>query len=123
MKHTNTSRYSFLDDYSEGCHEKILQALFATNLSQQTAYSEDEYSAEAKSLIRDELGMPDVPVHLVATGTKGRVLGLQFRELFGASLFHSLPKHVCSEHTDLYQHSLTEPLWPIVLINLPALQP
>ena len=69
MKHLNSNRYSFLDDYSEGCHEKILQALSATIMSQQTAYGEDEFSTEAKSLIRDELGMPDIPVHLVATGT------------------------------------------------------
>ena len=39
--------YSFLDDYSEGCHPAILEALARTNLVQQTAYGDDEYSLQA----------------------------------------------------------------------------
>ena len=44
--------YSFLDDYSEGCHPDILAALTETNLVQQTAYGDDAYCEEARALIR-----------------------------------------------------------------------
>jgi len=74
MTNSDSGIYSFLDDYSEGCHAKILDALAATNMCQQTAYGEDEYTAEAKSLIRHELGSQDIPVHLIATGTLANII-------------------------------------------------
>jgi len=49
-------KYSFLDDYSEGCHPKILEAMAHTNMAQQIAYGDDEYSEQAKNLIRGHLG-------------------------------------------------------------------
>ena len=33
----------FNNDYSEGCHEKVLQALAPTNLEQTPGYGEDDY--------------------------------------------------------------------------------
>jgi threonine aldolase len=63
------SRYSFLDDYSEGCHPRILESLVSTNLNQQTAYGDDEYSTQARQLIREQLGASDIPVYFVAGGT------------------------------------------------------
>ena len=43
---------SFENDYSEGCHPKVLQALADTNLIQQPGYGEDEFSQRAKEKIR-----------------------------------------------------------------------
>ncbi len=67
-------KYSFLDDYSEGCHPGILEALTGTNLLQQTAYGSDEYSEQARSLIRRHLGRPDIPIHFVAGGTLANII-------------------------------------------------
>ena len=67
-------KYSFLDDYSEGCHPRILEALASTNLVQQTAYGNDEYSEEARNLIREHLGRPDTPIHFVAGGTLANLI-------------------------------------------------
>ena len=66
--------YSFLDDYSEGCHPAILEALARTNLVQQTAYGDDEYSLQARALIREQLGSAEVPVHFVASGTLANLI-------------------------------------------------
>lgn len=44
-------KYSFKNDYSEGCHPNILEALIKTNLSQQNGYGYDNYCEEAKLLI------------------------------------------------------------------------
>ncbi len=68
------TKYSFMDDYSEGCHPSILQALSDTNMVQQTAYGDDEYSIEAKGLLRAQLGIKDVPIYFVATGTLANII-------------------------------------------------
>ncbi len=67
-------KYSFLDDYSEGCHPRILAALNKTNLVQQTAYGDDEYSEHARSLIREQLNSSDIPVFFVAGGTLANII-------------------------------------------------
>ncbi len=41
-------KYSFKNDYSEGCHPSILEALMRTNSSQQNGYGLDDYCAEAE---------------------------------------------------------------------------
>lgn len=68
------TRYSFLDDYSEGCHPEILQLLTETNLDQQTAYGNDDYTVQARRLIAAQCGQADVPVYLVAGGTLANLI-------------------------------------------------
>jgi len=69
-----TDRYSFLDDYSEGCHPRILEAMASSNLVQQTAYGNDEYSTSAHQLIQQQLGSTDIPVYFVAGGTLANII-------------------------------------------------
>jgi threonine aldolase len=66
--------YSFLDDYSEGCHPNILTALARTNLIQQTAYGRDEYSQQAKKLIRARLNDPNAHIYFIAGGTLANII-------------------------------------------------
>ncbi len=68
------STYSFLDDYSEGCHPAILDALGKTNLEQQAAYGADEYSVRARELIRAQIGDDTLPVYFVASGTLANLI-------------------------------------------------
>jgi threonine aldolase len=68
------SRYSFLDDYSEGAHPDILKALSDTNMAQQTAYGDDSYSQEARELIRGHMGSINPDVWFVASGTLANLL-------------------------------------------------
>ena len=70
------AKYSFLDDYSEGCHPQILEALARSNLTQQTAYGEDEYSLEAKRLIHRRLDNEAASVFLVPSGTMANILAI-----------------------------------------------
>ena len=44
--------YSLKNDYAEGCHPRILEALLKTNLEQSDGYGEDRYCIEAKKLIK-----------------------------------------------------------------------
>lgn len=46
--------YSFKNDYSEGAHPRILNALLETNLEQDEGYGEDRYSRQAIDLIKEK---------------------------------------------------------------------
>jgi len=67
-------KYSFLDDYSEGCHENILNKLVETNLTQQTAYGFDEYSDKAKQLIKNKLNNTKSEIFFVTGGTQANLI-------------------------------------------------
>ena len=55
-------KFSFKNDYSEGCHPNILQALSQHNLVQQAGYGEDEYSLKAKALIKEKINSPEFQI-------------------------------------------------------------
>jgi threonine aldolase len=67
-------KFSFKNDYSEGCHPDILQALLENNLNQQAGYGEDEYSREAKVLIREKMKSPDSDIYFVSGGTQANLI-------------------------------------------------
>lgn len=61
---------SFENDYSEGCHPKVLAALSETNLIQQPGYGEDEFSTRAKEKIRMACGAPNADIFFLVGGTQ-----------------------------------------------------
>ena len=63
----------FHNDYSEGCHEKVLAALTRTNLEQTPGYGEDHYCAEAADLIRKACNAPQMAVHFLVGGTQANL--------------------------------------------------
>lgn len=69
-------KYSFLDDYSEGAHPQVLEALIASNCTQETGYGNDRYSAEARRNIRFHLGREDVGIFFVPSGTSANAISI-----------------------------------------------
>ncbi|MDU1903524.1 MAG: aminotransferase class I/II-fold pyridoxal phosphate-dependent enzyme [Dysgonomonas sp.] len=69
-------KYSFTNDYSEGCHPRVLEELAKTNLSQQAGYGEDTYTQESISIIRGLIDDNTAAVHLVVGGTIANLLVL-----------------------------------------------
>ncbi len=65
--------FYFNNDYSEGCHEAILEALTRTNLVQTPGYGEDAYCARAAEKIRKLCGREDLAVHLLVGGTQANL--------------------------------------------------
>lgn len=57
-------------DYTEGCHPKILERLFETNMLQTAGYGEDEICDAARAKIRTACGRDDVDVHFLVGGTQ-----------------------------------------------------
>lgn len=68
------SKISFKNDYSEGGHPQILELLINTNFEQQIGYGDDEYSEEAKRLIRERIGNTDVKIYFTSGGTQANLL-------------------------------------------------
>ncbi|MBQ5749202.1 MAG: threonine aldolase, partial [Oscillospiraceae bacterium] len=60
---------SFRNDYSEGAHPKILEALVRTNFDCTAGYGTDEYCARAADALRTRFACPDADVHFLPGGT------------------------------------------------------
>ncbi|WP_073294149.1 threonine aldolase family protein [Chryseobacterium polytrichastri] len=67
-------KFSFKNDYSEGCHPNILHALLQTNLDQQAGYGEDDYSLQAKELIKEKIKNPNSDIYFVSGGTQANLI-------------------------------------------------
>ena len=62
--------YSFKNDYSEGAHPRILNALMESNFEQVEGYGEDCYTRKAIELLKQSMGRNDVDIHLLPGGTQ-----------------------------------------------------
>ncbi|WP_425447268.1 threonine aldolase family protein [Dethiothermospora halolimnae] len=62
--------YSFKNDYSEGAHPRILEALIESNTEQVEGYGEDKYTKEAIRLLKEKIGREDIDIHLLPGGTQ-----------------------------------------------------
>lgn len=69
-------KYSFANDYSEGCHPSILKALTDSNLIQQSGYGDDIHTQNTITLIRELSQSTDIDIHLVAGGTLANLVVL-----------------------------------------------
>jgi len=63
----------FHNDYSEGCHEKVLQKLIETNDIQTPGYGTDEYCTRAAEKIKMLCGREDLAVHFLVGGTQANL--------------------------------------------------
>lgn len=61
---------SFESDYTEGAHERILQRLIETNLTQTSGYGSDNYCEQAKEKIRKACGCPKADISFLVGGTQ-----------------------------------------------------
>ncbi|WP_262147563.1 threonine aldolase family protein [Chryseobacterium foetidum] len=67
-------KISFKNDYSEGAHPAILQALVNYNDDQQAGYGEDMYSLKAKELIKKKLKSDQSDIYFVSGGTQANLI-------------------------------------------------
>lgn len=61
--------YNFKNDYSEGAHEKVLQAIGKINMEGNVGYGADPYCERAAEMIRSIFECPDAAVHFFIGGT------------------------------------------------------
>lgn len=92
-------KFSFQNDYSEGAHPRILEALVKTNLSQEIGYAEDQYCLEAARLIRAAIGNADADVHFVSGGTQANLVMLSAILRPFESVIAAVTGHICVHET------------------------
>lgn len=70
--------YSLMDDYSEGAHPQILEALLRTNSTQQVSYGNDDYSNQARQLIRQRINCTEdeADIFFVPSGTSANLISI-----------------------------------------------
>jgi threonine aldolase len=68
--------YSFKNDYSEGAHPRILNALMESNFVQVDGYGEDCYTRKAVELLKERMERSDVDIHLLSGGTQTNLTAL-----------------------------------------------
>jgi len=70
--------HMFRNDYSEGCHPRVMEALARTNLDQSVGYTCDEHCARAEELILAACGLTkdEADVFFVLGGTAANVICL-----------------------------------------------
>lgn len=66
--------YSFNNDYSEGAHPKILEAMINANLTQNDGYGLDVHCLRAAELIRQEIRRDDADIHFITGGTQTNLI-------------------------------------------------
>lgn len=66
--------YSFMNDYSEGAHPRLLQMMLDANLEQNHGYGEDIHSQQAAASIRRLIGQENAAIHFVPGGTQTNLI-------------------------------------------------
>jgi len=69
-----TMVYNFKNDYAEGAHPKILDALKQANTVQQEGYGEDIYCRRAIKLLQMKIQNPNADIHFVSGGTQANAI-------------------------------------------------
>lgn len=66
--------YSFNNDYSEGAHPRILEAIAKANFEQNNGYSLDVHTEHAIELIHKEIQNDTADIHIIPGGTQTNLL-------------------------------------------------
>ncbi|WP_067140522.1 threonine aldolase family protein [Oceanivirga salmonicida] len=64
----------FLNDYGDGAHPKVLDALVKTNYEYTLGYGEDKYCIKAKKIIREKLNCKNADIHFLVGGTQTNLI-------------------------------------------------
>lgn len=67
---------NFNNDYGEGAHNRIINALSRTNTEYTSPYGEDEYCKEAANLIKKKVECENTDIHFLVGGTQTNLIAL-----------------------------------------------
>ncbi len=68
------SKFSFKNDYSEGFHPQLIDALAKTNLEQQEGYGEDVFCEKARIAIKAKTENQNSDIYFVSGGTQANTI-------------------------------------------------
>jgi threonine aldolase len=74
MQENKKMPYSFKNDYSEGLHPNILDALKLSNTEQHDGYGNDVYCQKAMSILQSKIENSKADIHFVCGGTHANAI-------------------------------------------------
>ena len=89
----------FRNDYSEGAHPKVLEALTITNMEQSLGYGDDDYCQEAAQMIKNKIGSPHADVHFLVGGTQTNFTALSAFMRPHEAVISPARGHICVHET------------------------
>lgn len=92
-------KYSFKNDYSEGTHETILEALNEKNCGQQEGYGQDDYCRQAATLLRAKIQNPQAEIHFLSGGTQTNLTALSSMLRPYESIIAAESSHIATHET------------------------
>jgi threonine aldolase len=69
-------KYRFQNDYSEGAHPAIIEALAKTNMQQDEGYGLDSFCEQARTLLQEQIKNPNAAIHFTSGGTQANIIAL-----------------------------------------------
>ena len=99
MHTTQSAKYSFKNDYSEGAHPRILEALLRSNTLQEPGYGLDKHSTNARNLIRERVGDQSAEVYFLSGGTQVNLTVISSLLKGYQSVISADTGHICTNET------------------------
>lgn len=91
--------YNFQNDYSEGAHPNILNKLIETNLIPQLGYGEDEYTMEAKELLKQKINNSNAKIFFLSGGTQTNLIAISFLLRVHEAVISAKTGHISANET------------------------
>lgn len=91
--------YNFKSDYSVGAHPAILDKLIKTNLEPQLGYGEDDYSEEAKEIIKGKINNPKAEIFFLSGGTQTNLTTISFLLRAHEGIISAKTGHISANET------------------------
>lgn len=91
--------YNFKNDYSVGAHPNILTKLVETNLVPQLGYGDDDYSKEARNLLKQKINNTDAEIFFLSGGTQTNLILISFLLRVHEAVISAKTGHISANET------------------------
>lgn len=96
--------YRFNSDYTEGCHQLVLEKLVQTNMEQTDGYGLDPYCDEARALIKKHFACPNADVHFLVGGTQTNLTVICAALRPHQAVYGTAPSHINTHEAGAIEH-------------------
>lgn len=91
--------YNFKNDYSVGAHPNILNKLIETNLVPQLGYGDDDYTIEAKNVLKQKIVNPKAEIYFLSGGTQTNLIAISFLLRVHEAVISAKTGHISANET------------------------
>lgn len=90
---------NFKNDYSVGAHPNILKKLLESNNTVQNGYGDDEYSAEAKEILKQKIENSSAKIFFLSGGTQTNLIVISYLLRIHEAVISAKTGHIFANET------------------------